>query len=576
MNEIREKKRTILMIAQLVPILCWLNSVAASDSYFYVYALVALVGALSLRENSHRTEPVPRPWNILTGILAAVFSAAVVLSNYFLFMPLSKLVLLDLILTLLGGWILGFHILTFFGTALPLTEGVSPEKRRKPGRFFLLCFLSIAAINLAYLFSAAFPGILSVDSMAQMNQIHAGVFDNWHPYWHSRIIQLFVALGKSLFGTYQAGVAVFTVFQVCFVSACISYGLVTLYQRRLPGWCLVLAWAAYALIPYHISYSVTMWKDVFFGCACLVVITALFRLLSGTGRRKCADAVIFFLASLAFCIWRSNGLPAYALFLVVALLFFRKQKKLLTVMTAALVCGYLMTGPVLSTLGVGGGNLLEALCVPVQQVNKVVHDGKELTDEDWALIEVAGDRELIAQEYHAGDADFIKNIIRESGADKAIEEDPISYLKLWIRLGLRYPVTYIQAWSDQTKGYWNGGYPYWVRSAGVCENELGIYAAGITNPLGTLFETWFKYFEFLPFLYPFISIGLNVWILALCCYISLRNRRQEWILTLPVLAILASLVISTPIFTEFRYIYSLFLSLPLILSVTCIQPENAE
>lgn len=576
MKVLREKKQIILMGAQLVPILCWLNSVAGSDSYFYVYALVAAAGILCLRENLHRESPVPRHWLILTGILAAVFSAAVALANHFLFTPLSKLVLLDLALMLLGGWIIGFHILLHCGTVLPLSEGAAPEKRQRPGRFFLICFASIAVIDLAYLFSAALPGVLTTDSIAQMNQIHTGVFTNWHPYWHSRIIQFFVSLGKGIFGTYQAGVAVFTVFQVLFMAACISYGLMTLYQRRLPGWCLALVWASYALIPYHISYSVSMWKDVFFGAACLVSITAMYRLLTETGKSKGINGVIFFLSSLGVCIWRSNGLPAYAILFAAFLLFFRKQRKMLAMMAAALICGYVMTGPVLSVLNVSSTNYVEALSIPLQQVARVVYEEKELTEDQWALLETVADRETIAETYQSEISDPIKNLLRDSPAEEAILSDPAPYLRLWVQIGKQYPMEYFKAWIDQTKGYWNGGYPYWVRSAGVFENELGIYAVGITNPLGSLFEFWFKYFEFIPMFYPFISIGLNVWILVLCAYVSLKNRRQEWILTIPILAVIASLLISTPVFSEFRYIYSLFLSLPVILAVSCIEPKDPQ
>ena len=386
----------------------------------------------------------------------------------------------------------------------------------------------------------------------------------------------FIGLGRIMFGSYQSGVAIFSVLQIVLVSLCFSYVLVTLYQRRIPGWCIALVWAGYALLPYHIAYSVSMWKDVFFGMACLLVVTSLYRLNCGMEQSRKVDTVIFALASLCFCIWRSNGLPAYALLFVTVLVFARMNRRLLAVMGAALVCGYLMTGPLLSALNVSGGNYVEALSIPLQQVARVIYDGGVLTQEELKLVETVADAESISQEYRPEISDPIKNLVRASENRDAIREDPLPYLKLWIKLGLRYPREYVEAWVDQTKGYWNGGYDYWVWTEGVFWNELDIHSAPRAGKIGILFDLYFRYFEMIPFLKPLISIGLNVWLMVACCYVNLKNKRKEWILPLPVFAILLSLLISTPVYSEFRYIYSLFLTGPLILSVTCFDTEPQE
>ena len=79
---------------------------------------------------------------------------------------------------------------------------------------FLCCFLIIFICWLPY-FLAYFPGILSNDSVWQMDQI-LGIrpLSNHHPFTHTMIIKLFYSIGYAIFGTANAGIATYTLFQM--------------------------------------------------------------------------------------------------------------------------------------------------------------------------------------------------------------------------------------------------------------------------------------------------------------------------------------------------------------------------
>ena len=570
---LRSKQAFVL---QILLILSWLDTLTASYSYFFTYGLLAVAGVLCAWDNMHN--PVQLSGWRLAGAagVAAVFSLTAVLANYDLFEPVTALFsLFNLALCLLGGFSIGMNCLLCMHRRLPVTLRCASDDRKHPGRFFLMSFLSVVVIDMLFLIFESFPGRLTADSISQMTQIHNGSYTNWHPYWHTRVVEFFTDISLALTGGYQIGVAMFSVFQILAVAACFSYTLVTLYQRRFPKGCIGAVWAMYALLPYHIAYSSTMWKDIPFAAACLLLITSLYRILSGMKSEK-LDMALFALAGLLVCIWRSNGLPAFAVLLVVMLLFFRKRKKLLAIMGVVLVCGYLMTGPVLAALGVAKTNYVEALSIPLQQVARVVYEGRELTPQQRELIETVGTEEEIREAYDQGLSDPIKNMLRASEAEELLLEDPQPYFRLWLDLFLRYPGDYVKAWIDQTKGYWNGGYAEWIFSSGVHENSLGIEAASGNNIIGKLFRSYCRYFEMIPVFKPFISIGLHTWLVISCCLVNILHGRKEWVLSLPILAILLSLVISTPVYSEFRYIYSMFLAVPLLLAVTCVRvPEEA-
>lgn len=563
-------------VLQILLILSWLDTLTESYSYFFTYGLLAVAGILCAWDNMQNPSQ-PGRWKLAgTGAVAAVFSLTAVLANYDLFEPVTALFsLFNLALCLLGGFSIGMNCLLCMHRRLPVTFRCAADDRKHPGRFYLISFLSVTAIDMMFLIFESFPGRLTADSINQMNQIHNGSYTNWHPYWHTRVVEFFTDISLALTGGYQTGVAMFSVFQILCVAACFSYVLVTLYQRRFPKACIGAVWAMYALLPYHIAYSSTMWKDVPFAAACLLLVTSLYRLLSGMKTSKKLDTALFALAGLLVCVWRSNGLPAFAVLLAAMVIFFRQRKQLLAIMGVVLVCGYLMTGPVLAALGVAKGNYVEALSIPLQQVARVVYEGRDLTPQQRELIETVGTEEEIREAYDQGLSDPIKNMLRASEAEELLLEDPQPYLQLWLDLLRQYPADFVKAWIDQTKGYWNGGYAEWIFSSGVEENTLGIEAASGNNIIGKLFRSYCRYFEMIPVFKPFISIGLHTWLVISCCLVNLLRGRKEWVLCLPILAILLSLVISTPVYSEFRYIYSMFLVVPLLLAVTCVRvPEE--
>src|SRR5699024_940723 len=135
----------------------------------------------------------------------------------------------------------------------------------------------------------------------------------------------------------NAGVAMFHGAQILFLSACFGFALMTLYQRGVPGLVLMGMYGLYALLPYNIAYSVTLWKDIPFAGAVLVFTTALYRWFAGLGRKR-VTGIILVLGGLGMCLWRTNGWYAFAVTLaVLTLLLGKKQKKLLLILLAVLL-----------------------------------------------------------------------------------------------------------------------------------------------------------------------------------------------------------------------------------------------
>lgn len=561
---------------QFVMIAVWAANLAHTQAYFVTYALCALVAGICLSDNYRHGWKLPTLPRVFAVLTAAVFSLMVTLSNYDLFEIIRNpeevsygtnliLNLFNALCTLVGGFFAGENVLRCAFNRFPIrTENWSP--RREPWLIFFGCFAAIAAINLTYHFFVIHPGSLSLDSMDQITQIRNGVYSNHHPFWHTMVIKLFLEIGYAVFGDINQAVSLYSIFQILTMAACFAYALMTLYQAGVSKTWIALSFAMYAFLPYNICYSNTMWKDVLFGGAVCVFLTALFRILRDIGKKQLWNYVLLAVSGLGFCLWRSNGfLALVAAFPVFAIVLWKEHKKTLALILATLALGWVMKGPVLSAMGVTQPDLVESLSIPVQQVARVIVDGCELTAEEEELISRVVDIEEVPKLYRSHISDNIKNEIRSK--DNAYFEENIGqYLKLWLQLLVKHPAQFVKAWVDQTKGYWGGGYQNWIYGNFINANDLGIALVKQSNILFRLYTVYFTFSKNVVFFEPLHSIGLHVWILAIAAFVSLFRRKKEWILAAPLLAMVLTLMVATPVSGEFRYAYGIFTAFPVVFS----------
>lgn len=556
-----------------------LSPLSVTDTYYSVYLICGILGLLCLYDNykSGRICTGRQKW--ILWLFSGLFSAAVVMANYELFEPLSVLQnLFDALCCLAGGFCLGCAVLLYLLERLPFTAGKAQDNH--PVLVFLGVFATIVCIDLLYLFFDAYPGILTTDSVTTIRQLMGDdAYNNTMPFWHTVTVKAFVAPALALFGDMNAAVACFHVGQILFMAACFAYVIMTLYQIGVPLWYLAGVYAVYAFQPHNIVYSVTLWKDVPFAGAAVVFITALFRLMKGVGKPK-FNYTVFVLGALGFSLLRTNGWYAFLVtVLVMTFLLGQKRRKLLIVMVAVLIFCWILINPVLSVMGVEETNMVEAFAVPMQQVARVIAEGRELTSEEsWLLGEIFW-LDKVPELYNPLTVDPIKFETFRYDRVPHILENRGEYLHLYLSLGLKYPGDYLKAWIDETKGYWNGGYFFWIYTKHMGDNFYGITNTAGDNLIARLFAAAFRYIEKPAFLQPMTSIGLHIWALITCTLVSALKKREEFLLGIPLIVLVAGLWLGTPVYSEFRYAYPVILSMPLILGVTVFgkhSPEETE
>ncbi|MDE5753195.1 MAG: hypothetical protein K2H89_01420 [Oscillospiraceae bacterium] len=457
----------------------------------------------------------------------------------------------------------------------------APVRKKK----LLVFFSSIMILLLAWLpyFLYLFPGDVTADSILEMQQA-AGMeaLSNHHPIAHMFMIKIFYTLGQFLFhGDQTLSVATYSVAQAILLAAAFSYLVLTLYETGVKKFVLVLVVLAYALPAYHGTYSVTMWKDIWFGGIVLVLVTTLWRILmkyrTGSEKIPVFELVMFGIFSVATCLFRSNGLYAFVFLLLFLILYFlpRKQIQILIISVSALAVSLIIKGPVYQAMGVTQPDTIESLSIPAQQISCAICDGAELTEEQRDLLNQIVDVSRIPERYAPQISDSIKNLVRETDNQAFIGEHRLEFLKLWVSLGLQNPKSYLLAHIDQTYGYWYPDVQYWVYASEFRSDGFELKKESkLSKESGERLEKWRNAYSSHYYWGLFWSIGLTTWVaIFMAGAVFVKKRKAFLLLYTPLAGVFLTLMIATPVFSEFRYYYSAFTTLPLLCMIPLIKED---
>ena len=568
-------KKTLYI--ELILIFYWCAFLTKSDSYIVPYILVGMIGVCfcitrALKGDFDSENKKSKKENVLTNLYAIVLAFAVTLANYNFFTDLSGdgfivcRKVIEAILIFSGSIMLFKEILqgVIHLKAIPADAACLKNEKLIFGVLWGILVLEYAVV----LFDSQNPGVLTPDSISQMTQLLTNSYSNHHPYYHTQMIHVMISLGLWLFGDINKAVALYSMFSIVVMSSCFIYVVETIYKQERNRKVAMAIFLFYLVMPFHIIYSITMWKDVFWGAAVTCFAVSCYRCLKSIGSSK-FNITVLILASVGMALLRSNGWIAFFLSTTVfAILFGKKQKKLFLLFIMVLISTYVLKHPVLKMLQVSQPDTVESLSIPVQQIARVIADGKELTEEQKQILEQVMDIEKIPEKYKSYISDPIKELVREKNQNY-IKEHALDFVKVYLQLGIKYPHKYIEAWIDQTKGYWNSGYSYWRWTTGVRENTLGIYQNVKSQWINRAVEKYLEVWESSPFLQIFISIGLFVWGIGIVSYRALiKKNKAAFFIAIPFLAVILTLLVATPVYSEFRYAYAIFCGFPFVLATS--------
>ena len=366
------------------------------------------------------------------------------------------------------------------------------------------------------------------------------------------------------------------------LSAALATAIVYLYKRRVQSCWLILILALSALSPINGIFSITMWKDIPFAAMVLFFTILICQLEDNLKQQKRSTLywVLFVPVSFLMCFFRSNGLYVFVLMIPVMLyIFWRQKKALILSVTLVMVMAVIYKGPVFRYFEVQNVDLIESLSIPAQQIAAAISYDGDMDENDLRLLSEIIDIDKVSDAYLGSRtcSDAIKDLVREKDNLQYIADHKEEFFALWLRLGIHNIYYYLRAYIDETRGFWyhktRGG--MWATHLFDAVEGLGIHREcklpdGMAELIPDLLSWNKRHFS------KYFSCGLYIYVLIFGFIESLRQKKEKWFATIPLLGIWLTLLIATPYFSDIRYIYAIHTALPYVMTVIMTDLNKAS
>lgn len=453
-----------------------------------------------------------------------------------------------------------------------------------PKRVWLVFFLIIFCF---YLFNwlTHYPMAATRDSTDPINMGLGNIpLAAWHPLIWVLIVIFFVKVGLAV-GDVNTGLAILTFIQFVIAAGILSYAGAWLRGRGAPKTIAFLVALAFALDPVIAQYSIYVSKDGIFAFAALLYFLMLFDIVETNGEclKRNGFLVRFAIVSLFVGMLRLNALYVTLAMLVILLIAYRKQAwKRISALFAVPLFLMLLTGPGYDALGIEKSPFSESASVPLTQVGYVIAHGGDLDDESAEIL----NRILPLDEWEAVYDPRCTNSVKfhDDFDQQYFEDHKIDFLKAWFTIGTKNAAAYLDAWLLLTEGYWNIDSTDWIAPAGkqypfgehydtepgidglVASHGLLSDATGIES-LDRNVGSDVAVLKDSRLIYPLYNNAIAFWFIILLVVASIAMGRG-WRFAIPYLMpllIVATVLIASPIWCEFRYVFALHVCMPIAL-----------
>lgn len=541
--------------------------------------------------------------SILVGIIFAIcYYLGDIQNDYiYTYVPTSKKFILYSLIKLMTYFILFTNCVVMLFHKLP-TIAKKFESKKK-WSFFTnnkKSFWIVAGIFfVSYLpfFLYYFPGNVNTDNIGSWYQI-TGLkpYSNFQPLIYTFIFGGIWNLGKAIFGTSTAGVALYSVFQMICTSLVFSTILYYMAKREVAFKWRIITFLFLFLNPLNGWFTVRAEKGMLFHLSLILVIIGIIDIVHEKEKffEKIWKPILLAMITILMILIRNNGIYALLLalpFLIIACKKIWKKVAILFGVTLAIV--FTIQGPIFKVAKVGYSSPGEVLSVPMQQFARITkYAGDRLSNEDKEVIQqyFPVDSSKLAEDYVPWKSDSTKANLKQ----EEFIEDKTTFILQYFKMALKFPVQTVSSVVFNTGINYSPNFNAWglIRNYGtetqdgyetVSQKDDNVFKEFITNYriekkalvnfgfLNTLNDELIK--GNIPVISNLLdNIGFYFWILVLClAYCIYKKQYENMVMMLPILGLWVT-AIAAPM-VDLRYIYPMFLTAPLFIGII-IQEDN--
>lgn len=460
-------------------------------------------------------------------------------------------------------------------------EGEATDQGEKRWNKFSGWLLPSALIFVMYLpvFLAVYPGFFVYDAQDELMQVVTRSFSTHHPLVHVLMLGGIIQLVHKLTGSYNAGIACYTVFQMLVMAGIFGWCI-----RKLEKWGVgkgyrILTTLYFGLCPVLVMFSLCSAKDGLFAGMLLIMtilLTELFKAPEEFWKQK-GKLLLLLSASLGMMLLRHNGFYAFAVFSVLTVIYLKKDWKKAVLYFGGIMVAYLVVSAGLTgALHADASENQEMLTVPISQMARVYQNRKEeLPPEEKELL-----YQYLPQEALEHYTPKVSDGVKVHFNNQAYEADRGSFLKLWLKWGTENPFTYLNAWFMTSYGFWypdtvidvyrgntvftytyedSSYFGYEVEQPGTRQSKLPWLSEIYRRMSLEIFQ------QRIPVVSMLFSPGFLFWMSAfILCFWGYHGRWKKVMALMPVMLCWLTVLLGPTYLT--RYVVYLWAVLPVILA----------
>ena len=496
------------------------------------------------------------------------------------------------LLRMSGLWALCFLALCHLFANVPVWLKTRHPHTPLPNARLLWAFFTGFFVLACSWLLAFYPIMTNYDIHAHLAQIASGQYETHHALLYTLLIRGLLWI-SSVLGLQNAfAFLLLGLIQTAIMGLAFGYGLLTMNKAGANRRAVIAAAVYFCMFPLFGYFAFSTTKDTLFACFILLTGVELYRLSRDPKNLWAMTRVALF--GVLACLMRYNGILTLLLFAAgtaaYALWQLVNRRRI-----GALAGRLLALLPLTLVLSVAAAALLsfatgaitpdtvrrDTLSLPLQQMARVL---TVTTDEaDAARIEGLFGVDDIRERYRPDIADPVK------AAFLYPDENTGNALRAWLKLGVKYPKVYLEAFIQLTRGAWfiddlsHVKIDYWLDYTGYLETTQKYVEADIpityttTWPaLRTFLEDAFMGNTYLhvPLLKYFFALAVQTWITVLALFYAVYHRRPHGtrLLLFTLCALLPVFLFPCMIS---RYFLPLFMLNPLCLLALTTRKENA-
>lgn len=436
------------------------NTLGFTNSIFSVFVWLLCIYAVNLSLHTIDLKDM-RGWKI-AGILSLLFTAAMLFGvrleavgnvnfkDWKLWVSLPVLTCLFAILVrkfwnFLGGMTERRERLAAY-IKIPEPPAVTVKYRN------LLTFVFLFACWLPVLL-AVYPGFFVYDAQEEYLQVASRTFTTHHPLAHVLMLGGIICAVHKVTDSYNLGIVCYMVVQMFLVAGSFTYLLAYLRKKKVSRVIRFLSLIYLAFFPVIVMFTLCSAKDTIFTAALLLLLLCMLEMgiLEEAFFASKMNVALFFLSALTMMLFRKNGVYAFVVMAPVLFIYHKKYlRKMGVLFVAAVISYFLINGGLTAAFHAQDTENQEILTVPIQQLARTYKFNREVfSDEDIAALHGVLSEEALAL-YNPKLSDPVKYRFNNS----AYEADKSKFFELWIKIGLRKPLSYINAWLVNSYGFW--------------------------------------------------------------------------------------------------------------------------